>query len=275
MVVKGEITSFVKLEVFDSKKRKFFLPKREAYLFLWNDTKDVIIDLEGEKYTLRKDEILFMTDISFISFLSEGTIHLMQWNAEFYGMEEMKNCVLIDKLMFHSTEFFPCIYLNSENQDTVRLLWEMFQNEIKLKENNYPEFRQILLKRLLVLSSKVYKKQNEIFLSTSSQSIAIRDFTYLVEKHYKELHLVSEYAAIMNKSAKTLTNIFAMHYKKSPSQVIQNRILREAKKMLTDSSKSIKEITFELGFDDMPSFSRFFKNKQGQSPREYRVQKMI
>ena len=74
----------------------------------------------------------------------------------------------------------------------------------------------------------------------------------------------------MNKPAKSLTNLFSNHIKKSPLQIIQERILLEAKRMLISTEIPIKEITFELGFEDMPSFSRFVKNKIGFSPKAFR-----
>ena len=79
----------------------------------------------------------------------------------------------------------------------------------------------------------------------------------------------------MNKPAKSITNLFSSHSNRSPLQVIQDRILLEAKRMLISTEIPIKEITFELGFEDMPSFSRFFKNKMGISPKAYRDVKNI
>ena len=79
----------------------------------------------------------------------------------------------------------------------------------------------------------------------------------------------------MNKPAKSLTNLFATHFEKSPLQVIQNRIFMEAKKILLNSEKSVKETAFELGFNDIQSFSRFFKNKEGVSPKEFKDQSKL
>ena len=54
-------------------------------------------------------------------------------------------------------------------------------------------------------------------------------------------------------------------------QFIRERILLEAKRLLVYSDKSIKEIAYEIGFEDIQSFSRFFKGKENKSPSEYRV----
>ena len=96
------------------------------------------------------------------------------------------------------------------------------------------------------------------------------EFNLLVEMHYKKKHTVIDYAELMSKPAKSLTNLFALHSEKTPLKVIQDRIHIEAKRQLLFTQKIIKEIAFELGFEDIPSFSRFFKNKEGISPKEFR-----
>jgi AraC-like DNA-binding protein len=57
--------------------------------------------------------------------------------------------------------------------------------------------------------------------------------------------------------------------------VIHDRIHIEAKRQLLFTQKIVKEIAFELGFEDITSFSRFFKNKEGQSPKEFREKNRI
>ena len=99
---------------------------------------------------------------------------------------------------------------------------------------------------------------------------AIREFNLLVEMHYKTKHSVVEYADLMNKTAKSLSNLFALHSEKTPLKVIQDRIHIEAKRQLLFTQKIVKSIAFELGFEDIQSFSRFFKNKEGLSPKEFR-----
>ncbi|MFT5168160.1 MAG: AraC-like DNA-binding protein [Saprospiraceae bacterium] len=95
----------------------------------------------------------------------------------------------------------------------------------------------------------------------------LRQFKILLEKKYKEYHKVSDYANLLNKSPKTITNQFKLLGQESPSVLIQQRIIIEAKRYLISSSLSIKEIVFNLGFDDAPSFSHYFKSKTTFAPK--------
>jgi AraC family transcriptional activator of pobA len=58
---------------------------------------------------------------------------------------------------------------------------------------------------------------------------------------------------------------------KTPLQFIQFRLLLEAHRLLKYSDKSISDVGYELGFNDIQAFSRFFKNLEGISPNDYRL----
>ncbi|MDZ7646570.1 MAG: helix-turn-helix domain-containing protein [Cytophagales bacterium] len=83
------------------------------------------------------------------------------------------------------------------------------------------------------------------------------------------MHKVSDYAALMNKSPKTLSNVFKTLGEKTPLQLIHERIILEAKKLLLYTDKSSKEISFELTFADPVQFSRLFKNETGFTPGDF------
>ena len=74
-----------------------------------------------------------------------------------------------------------------------------------------------------------------------------------------------------NKSPKTLSNIFQKHSSKSPLQFIQNRKILESKRLLGYSDLQVQEIGYQVGYDDVQSFSRFFKKQTGHSPISYRM----
>ena len=82
--------------------------------------------------------------------------------------------------------------------------------------------------------------------------------------------MVKEYADMLNRSPKTLSNLFMRYGLPSPLRVIHERIEAEAKRLLLYSTKSAKEIADILGFEDLATFSRFFKKMEGKSISEYR-----
>jgi len=94
----------------------------------------------------------------------------------------------------------------------------------------------------------------------------------LVDQNFRTQHQVSFYAEQLFKSPKTLNRIFKGFNYSSPSLMIQDRIMMEAKRLFCYTTFSVKEIAFQLGFGDAAHFSRFFKNATGINPSEYRKQ---
>ncbi|HWK07486.1 MAG TPA: AraC family transcriptional regulator [Puia sp.] len=93
-----------------------------------------------------------------------------------------------------------------------------------------------------------------------------------IELHYRQLHSAGKYAEMLNISPKALAKITKHHFSKTITEMISERIVIEAKRELYLTSKLIKTIAYELGFEDEHHFSRFFKNKTEISPQLYRQQ---
>jgi AraC-like DNA-binding protein len=77
---------------------------------------------------------------------------------------------------------------------------------------------------------------------------------------------------MMHRSPKTLAHIFAQAGNRTPLQLIHYRIMLEARQLLRHSDKPVKEIAYELGYEDIQSFSRFFRSKEGVAPVSFRQQ---
>lgn len=92
-----------------------------------------------------------------------------------------------------------------------------------------------------------------------------------MEQNFREQHSVSYYAGLLHKSPKTITNTFKKINEKSPLQIIHDRILLEAKNLLQYTKLDISEIAYDLGFENVQVFSRFFKRLAGIPPTEFRL----
>ena len=75
---------------------------------------------------------------------------------------------------------------------------------------------------------------------------------------------------MLNVTVKALTRISKSYFNRTVSDIINSKIITEAKRELNLTTKTVKEIAFELGYDDEYYFSRFFKIKTNISPTKYR-----
>ncbi len=237
----------------------------------WNSENETTLIIDNVTYVLKANQMVFLTEFHKVDVSHVSTINIIRFNRNFYCIGNHDSEIGCKGVLFFGASQVPIINLNEENVKKFELLWSVFLTELQSKDEMQIEMLQMLLKRFLILATRIYKEENHIIHLEETKMDVIRNFSFLVEVHYKTKHTVSEYADLMNKPAKSLTNLFANHIEKSPLQIIQERIFLEAKRMLLNSERSIKETAFELGFEDIQSFSRFFKNKQGVSPKEFRV----
>ncbi|MBD2768197.1 AraC family transcriptional regulator [Hymenobacter sp. BT664] len=105
-----------------------------------------------------------------------------------------------------------------------------------------------------------------------------RDFKGLLKANFRSLYegkaskvlSIKEYADALHMHPNYLSTVVKAETGKSPTDWIQERTLAEAQTLLTNSTKTITEITFQLGFSDTSHFAKFFKRHAGQSPAAYR-----
>ena len=101
----------------------------------------------------------------------------------------------------------------------------------------------------------------------------LRDFKRMVESHYSEWHKVQEYAEAIHITSKHLSQTVKNITGKSAKELIQDRLVLEAKRLLLHTNSPVKEVAYTLGFEEPLHFSGFFKRNVGISPSDYKVRR--
>lgn len=123
---------------------------------------------------------------------------------------------------------------------------------------------------LLIYLSRLYTEQfrgNDTYPDRQ----LLNKYLAKINEEYKDAHEVACYADMLNISAGHLSEVVKEQSGKSAITHIHERIVLEAKRMLFHTESSIKEISFQLGFEDASYFNRFFKRITGSTPLEYRI----
>ncbi|TVQ09104.1 MAG: helix-turn-helix domain-containing protein [Bacteroidetes bacterium] len=241
--------------------------------FIWNrNTHPAELLVDGSPLTLFPNQVLCCTYLQHITceLKEDADLILLSFNKAFYCIHTHDAEVSCNGLLFFGSDYTPVIQVDEHEQQSLNTLVKVLEEEFDTIDGNQEEMLRILLKRFIIKSTRIARKQMLKGDLPEERIDIIRQFNVLVEEHFKSLKHVSDYAAIMHRSPKTLTNVFSQHASKSPLQVIHDRIILEARRMLIFTDKSAKEIAWKLGYEDPSQFSRFFKKNTQMSIQDFK-----
>ena len=163
----------------------------------------------------------------------------------------------------------PCIEFSDKGFEQVVKLVHNIEDELKEKTSGFYDMVQGYV-NLFIMQCERFQAADETF-GTQLENEQFIQFRSLLEAHFSEEHSVRFYCEQMAVSQDRLTNLSKRSSGKTASEFIANRILLEAKRWLLHSNKSVKEIAYQLNFQDHAYFNRWFKKITGTTPGELRT----
>jgi AraC-like DNA-binding protein len=173
----------------------------------------------------------------------------------------LRACRLFDGVAGH-----PLVSL-SKDQGVVGTLFEQIERELAHPLDNHQKtILQNLLHNLLMHCERCIPANAKHQGKPSPAKDIAQRFMDGVENGYRGGKRVSEYAQEMGVTEKRLQAATAQIFGKAPKALIDARVAMEAKRMLLYSSATIKEISYELGFDEETNFIKYFRKQAGTTP---------
>ena len=194
-----------------------------------------------------------------------------QFNRAFYCIADHDAEVGCVGFLFYGIQHPLFVKLTAPEVESVALIEKLCIQDMETKDRMQGEMLRTLLKRLIINVTRIAKRQTETYERFTDEKLdVVRMFNLLLEANFKTEHEVQFYAHALNKSPKTLSNLFAIFHYPPPSKLIQRRIMLEAKRYLHFTEMSAKEIAYALGFASPAHFSRFFKQHTGNNISSFR-----
>ncbi|MDD2951606.1 MAG: helix-turn-helix domain-containing protein [Parabacteroides sp.] len=241
------------------------------YKFIWVRSGSLRVEIDHVPTTLEKDEIIPLTPLHHIVFEEiDGEYLTLLFNSNFYCIFGHDNEVSCNGFLFNGTSNVMRLKLTESQSASLDAITNSLANEYAIKDNLQEEMLRILLKSFIILCTRIAREKFSVSPEREKVFDMVRQFYVLVDNHFKERKMVQDYADMLHRSPKTLSNLFTACGLPSPLRIIHERLEAEAKRLLLYSQKSAKEITEILGFEDQATFSRFFKKMTGESVSEYR-----
>nr|WP_295926319.1 helix-turn-helix domain-containing protein [uncultured Dyadobacter sp.] len=226
-------------------------------------------------YDTRQATLFFISPNQYLELeiAGEESGYFIFYNRDFYCIQIHDQEVACDGLLFNNIRNMPKVELLEKEIAFLGGLFKEMIGEFQLNDSSLEEMMRTYLKQLLIRATRSWKRQHLTHDVTDQQSDLefFRKFTRLVEEYYKSKHTVADYADFLCMAPKTITHKFNRLRLPQPNEVIKNRIILEAKRLLVHTSLTAKEIAYELGYSDPAYFSRLFQTKTGESPSGFRA----
>ncbi|MBL7778178.1 MAG: helix-turn-helix domain-containing protein [Chitinophagales bacterium] len=213
-----------------------------------------------------------------VHFVLPGQIHALNGGKNFFGYaimfteeffllrDETKS--LLMKLFSFMDAGKPAILeMGNANREYFTHLFSLFELETK---NAGSQQSTALLDLLAVFVNKCVHLLQLPATNTGKEPLYYIRFRHEVEKNFRTVHTVAEYAAMLHTNSKNLNELTQTFAGRTALEFIHERLLVEAKRMLLYADKPMKQIAYELHFTDAAHFTKFFKQKTGHTPLEFR-----
>lgn len=186
-------------------------------------------------------------------------------NKEFYNKH--LNRGVQDFNFFRSPLALPCLDLNAVQLKLVADLMRELLNEYNVERRLKWQKITSIISWIYIEVSREYSYSEEV--KNPGYLAKLMLFENLLEENFKSIKMPRDYAALMNVSEKHLNRITRNCLNKTTTQLIGERLILEAQRMLLHLDLTISEISDVLGFNDPSYFIRFFKKHTGLTPLRF------
>lgn len=210
-----------------------------------------------------------------VYFMIPGQIHTWNFATEMHGYIFNFNAELFDTFLLRPDYLAQFNFFSGDSNKSVFTVEQAYRLQIQsildyiILNKEDEDFAKISLLYVFSLLNKQFVPNEETVSSTYNYTI-LKNFKSLIEINYKSLKLPKEYAELLYITPNHLNALTKEHLGMPAGEIIRNRILLEAKRMLVIKEYSISEIAYELNFSDNSYFSKFFKKLTGFTPEEFR-----
>lgn len=245
------------------------------YSLIWIKRGSGTVKADFSEYDFTQNTLFAFSPYQPFMFQSNEQIEgvVINFHPDFFCIHKHHQEIACSGVLFNNIYNPPFVIIDENTSKTLELLLEQIKTEMQNPALAQYELLVSYLKIILITSSRLKAEQQteiQINMEENKEPFILQNLKNYIETHFKTKHSASDYADLLNISAKALAKITKNHFNKTLTDLISERIIIEAKRELYLTNKAVKEIAYELGYDDEHYFSRFFKNNADISPQAYR-----
>lgn len=247
------------------------LNDKELYKFICVLEEDIELEVDYMPLHLKANEMITLSPVHHLKFIQNNSKYIaILFNSNFYCIYGHDKEVSCNGFLFNGSSQIMKLPLSTDNFNILHNIFLMMSREMESNEFQKEEMLRTFLKQYIINYTRIARHHYHVAEDDDKSFDLIRKYFVLVDHHYKKKKMVKDYADMLNRSPKTLSNLFADNGFPSPLKIIHERIIAESKRLILYTELSVKEIGDIMGFEDSSTFSRFFKKMTNESIKEFR-----
>ena len=244
---------------------------RDLYKFIWVREGRVQLRIDHIPLELHAGELVPLTPHHRLEIPQiDAEVLILAFDSNFYCIFGHDGEVSCSGLLFNGTSELLRLELTEERAAALGRVIDDLRAEYEVADGLREEMLRMQLKRFIILCTRFARERFAVHADREKLFDIVRRYYVLVDEHFRTRKRVQDYAGLLNRSPKTLANLFAAYGQPSPLSIIRDRVNAEARRLLLYTSKSAKEIAYLLGYEDTAAFSRFFAKMNGESITAFR-----
>ena len=264
-----------KLFSFESNSCFDHIQRLNYYSLIWVQKGKGKVKVDFSEYDFTENQLLAFAPYQpfMLSPDDEFEGKVIHFHPDFFCIMKHHDEVACNGVLFNNIYEPPYVMIDEMTKATFNMVLE--QMKIEMQNSAIAQYELLIsyLKIFLITASRLKKEQLAVVtpaIDEKSAPFVLQNLKNFIEQNFKTKHSASDYAELLNISTKALAKITKNHFNKTLTNLIAERIIIEAKRELYLTNKAVKEIAYELGYEDEHYFSRFFKTNAEVSPQTYR-----
>jgi len=248
-------------------------PHRTAfYHILWFQKGSPTHLVDFVPISIKPNTMLFLSKDTVQRFDKKGGFggKVILFTDRFFCKTKTDTKFLHNSILFKDLFSVSQLQLQKSSKLFTNLLLQM-ESELKNTKDNYQsDILQNLLHNFLLHAERHKRKQNFTEIKNSADLDYVMLFKEMLDNQFHKQKLVRHFAKQLSVTEKRLNLATSKILGKSPKQMIDERIMLEAKRLLAHTNESVKEIGFSLGFDEPTNFIKYFRKHNHSTPVEFK-----
>lgn len=252
--------------------KNLHFPHRHSFFHLLLFTKGKgTHSIDFNSYIIQENQIYFMIP---------GQVHTWEFEGEMEGYVVNFSHAFFKSFLLRTEYMESFSFFSGNTEESVLNLQAAVAQPVK---ENFEELIvqakgahalrwdmiRILLLKIFILIEQSNTEHQPMHTPNYNYAL-LKNFQRLIEKNFATLKLPMEYAALLYITPNHLNALCKDQVGVSAGELIRNRIILEAKRLLINSEVSISDISNALNFNDNSYFTKFFKKYVGTAPEEFR-----